>query len=651
MRKIYLPLLALLALDASAAKLSPEESLARVLGMERQRSSATLSAGRFALAWSSENENVYCFNNSQGGFLITAGDDMMGASLLGYSDTGRIDPANLPPALMDMLEAFSTGYFESAPTRSAKSALPPILKSTWTQDLPYNNDCPQGPDGTRAYTGCAATAIAQVLNHFKYPDCGTGEGTATMGDTALRLDLSQYPIDWANILDDYSGNYSPTEAAAVANLMHVTGMAINMEYGLSASAASVGDCVFGLTRHLKFDKSLRSLRRDFFTVSEWNNLVYEELAKDSPVVYFGFNGYGGHAFVIDGYDGEAGDYFHVNWGWGGMSDGYFLLTNLSPTQQGIGGSADGYNKNQEAFFDMVPDHGTEFYQPVIGLYGSFGVKNASLLKSKNPVFCAATPGVNNYQGFYNVGVETTKGNLGVRMVNNETGETTYAAASKVSSISVFGREQSFEIEAGAMPGEGEYTVTPAFLYEGIWQDIPQDATARVRLTLTVTDKRFKFSSQAEAVVLTVSGVSIDPQKDIINGEAVRLSATVSVEGGTFGGNLIPVLCTMDNTIVTHLSPRNVLLESGESAVLEWDEPFESSIAEGHYNFYIVKEDGFKIIFGPLEMNVKDPSSVDLIHLSQDDVEIYNMSGIRVTNPVKGGIYIMRCGTSFVKVRL
>ena len=43
--------------------------------------------------------------------------------------------------------------------------------------------------------------------------------------------------------------------------------------------------------------------------------------------YDGASNTGGHAFVCDGY---SEGYFHFNWGWGGMSDGYFLLTALDP---------------------------------------------------------------------------------------------------------------------------------------------------------------------------------------------------------------------------------------------------------------------------------------------------------------------------------
>lgn len=143
---------------------------------------------------------------------------------------------------------------------------------------------------------------------------------------------------------------------------------------------------------------------------------------------------------------------------------------------------------------MLPDAGTEDYRPVVGLYGTFGVKSASILKSVNPEFCASVAGVNGYQGFYNVGLFTLSGKLGIRCVNNSTGEETLISATQSSSIPVQGRVQSYEISSADMPGEGEYTVTPVFETGGEWYDVSEDASVRKTLTLTVTDKRFKFKS-------------------------------------------------------------------------------------------------------------------------------------------------------------
>ena len=64
-----------------------------------------------------------------------------------------------------------------------------------------------------------------------------------------------------------------------------------------------------------------------------------------PVLYGGLSATAGHLFVFDGYD--INDFFHINWGWGGLSDGYYALTALNPSSQGIGGGSGGYNSHQD----------------------------------------------------------------------------------------------------------------------------------------------------------------------------------------------------------------------------------------------------------------------------------------------------------------
>ena len=76
-----------------------------------------------------------------------------------------------------------------------------------------------------------------------------------------------------------------------------------------------------------------------YTYDNWIDLIYNELYQGRPVVYGGEGTDVGHEFVCDGYMYEGGDLFHINWGWGGMSDGYFVLSVLNPDEQGIGGLA------------------------------------------------------------------------------------------------------------------------------------------------------------------------------------------------------------------------------------------------------------------------------------------------------------------------
>lgn len=58
-------------------------------------------------------------------------------------------------------------------------------------------------------------------------------------------------------------------------------------------------------------------------------LVRDELESNRPVIYSGNNSEGGHAFICDGY--KEDEAFHINWGWGGISNGYFYFPHWIPT--------------------------------------------------------------------------------------------------------------------------------------------------------------------------------------------------------------------------------------------------------------------------------------------------------------------------------
>ena len=96
-----------------------------------------------------------------------------------------------------------------------------------------------------------------------------------------------------------------------------------------------------LVKYFGYDKGARYVDRDEYTTSQWEELVYNEVAEGRPVLYSGATVRNeGHQFVCDGYDDGL---FHINWGWGGMSDGYFRLSVLDPGTQGTGGATSGLN--------------------------------------------------------------------------------------------------------------------------------------------------------------------------------------------------------------------------------------------------------------------------------------------------------------------
>ena len=90
-----------------------------------------------------------------------------------------------------------------------------------------------------------------------------------------------------------------------------------------------------------------------YPVDSLNAIIAAELSANRPVIVSGSNDEGGHAFVCDGCDNRG--YFHINWGWGGSNDGYYLLTALNPGKsQGIGGTTKGYNKGTCFFIGLQP---------------------------------------------------------------------------------------------------------------------------------------------------------------------------------------------------------------------------------------------------------------------------------------------------------
>ena len=107
------------------------------------------------------------------------------------------------------------------------------------------------------------------------------------------------------------------------------------------------------------NSAYRANRSDY-SIDDWFDMLYNDLAEGYPICFAGFSSGGGHAFVIDGFDGE--NLFHLNWGWGGGSNGWFLVSILNPGDtSGIGASSssDGYSMGQYALLNLrLPDTNT-----------------------------------------------------------------------------------------------------------------------------------------------------------------------------------------------------------------------------------------------------------------------------------------------------
>ena len=364
-------LAALAASSAGARTLSPAEALARAAKSPQTVVGGTSRALSVLEPVMTVGENqspaVYVFTPNESGYLIVSADDVA-APVLGYSDTGSFDPENMSPSMRWWLEQYSAqiqaaaaenaGSYQ-ATLRENRAAIAPLLQTKWDQGSPYNKYCPVYKSGSQTYptyTGCVATAMAQVMKYHNWPDKAAAGAVFSYdweGQT-LAASFSNYAFDWSNMLPDYSAAPTATtvQQDAVAKLMQACGYSIEMNYGPSASGASSAAVGGALAKYFKYDSGLRNELRQCYTLADWETLIYNSLQADGPVLYSGSNNEGGHCFVCDGYQGDG--YFHINWGWSGMSDGYFLLNALDPDQQGAGGSTSGYNGGQEILIGIRP---------------------------------------------------------------------------------------------------------------------------------------------------------------------------------------------------------------------------------------------------------------------------------------------------------
>lgn len=169
------------------------------------------------------------------------------------------------------------------------------------------------------------------------------------------------------MLPKYTSNTPGTETqrSAVAELMVMCGTALKMNYSASASGASTSLIATSLKNYFDYDASITGISRSNYREAEWNQLIYDELAAARPVAYSGYPANGdGHAYVIDGYDKD--NYFHVNWGWGGYCNGFFLLSVLNPYHPESTTPSEGqYHLNQNAIIGIQKNTGAPYIPELV----------------------------------------------------------------------------------------------------------------------------------------------------------------------------------------------------------------------------------------------------------------------------------------------
>ncbi|MBR2428743.1 MAG: C10 family peptidase [Alistipes sp.] len=276
------------------------------------------------------------------GFVIVAGDDRV-APVLAYSTRYTIaDEDMLPPNFAGWLVYVDDAVkyvrendiaADEATARLWSELYVPtnatlLNTARWSQYQPYNKYCPLD-DGALSLTGCTQTAMAIIMHYNRWPAEAQGTTvpftTSTKGLDVPARDLN-HKYDWDNMLYEYvEGEYSDAEGDAVAVLMADLGHSFQADYSAISTAAFPNNVA--MYENYGYSPSCYIAMRDYYSAESWNALLRSEIDANRPIFYSAYTAdEAGHAFVIDGYD--ANDYFHVNWGWGGMSDGFFKIEGL-----------------------------------------------------------------------------------------------------------------------------------------------------------------------------------------------------------------------------------------------------------------------------------------------------------------------------------
>lgn len=313
------------------------------------------------------------------GFVIVSGDDRA-YPVLGQSDEGNFDPDNLPENLRAILAYYQEQitYADKIDMRASvameaewnrylsgylRAATGEVLLPTanWGQGDPFNRQTPL-KNGQHAPTGCMATAVGILMKYHGYPEQARPENRVPSYND---LSISYGSYDWNNIPNELTGSSAAEHIGAVSNLLWQVGANMSMRYEPEESSAYIDDALVAMRDVFGYSRQMKHLLQSFsdmdYSWEEWERIIHEELDNGRPVLYGSETEtrvdafYGkAHAFICDGYD-TYGRY-HINWGWGGMYNGFYVLSSLDPKNDQTWG---GYNRGHEMVINIKPNKDSE----------------------------------------------------------------------------------------------------------------------------------------------------------------------------------------------------------------------------------------------------------------------------------------------------
>lgn len=547
--------------------------------------------------------SYYVFNVGENdGFVIVSGD-MRAKDILGYSYDGTFDINKISDNFRNWLSGYEQeierlftqqfvvrqsvekeGYSRLEKTFAA-SITPLLGNLKWNQDSPYNDLCPiiVASTGERAAVGCVATAMAQIMKYHKWPDVGVGGNSYKTNTLKLDVsaDFSSNPYDWANMTNGYHSQSTEKEKKAVAALMYHCGVAVNMDYWYSSSAFSY-NIANALIRNFKYESNIQMYKREFYPQSEWVDMIKSELNAGRPIFYRGDSKDVGHIFVCDGYDTQG--LFHFNWGWSGMSDGYFELSALNPLSLGIGGgSSSGFNYNQAIIIGVQRPGGIALPESYLLHFG--GILSAfPTLLGRTDVFtldagALLNHGVNQFTCDYGVGLFDASGNLV---------EVLCEANIKLNANMMTGGPSGIfnNLKISASVSEGNYKLRPMYKVEGKsdWHFMRGKVGKPQYIDVNVASDVINILSPDAMPNLVLN--SIVANENLYKGKKGTIDINLTNSGGEYNSKLRLLLKTATGSIAQYFTTDIVNVAEGETKTIRF--MIDNIVATaGNYNLVLM----------------------------------------------------------------
>lgn len=604
MRKfIFLTWFFLAGLCAHAKDITPSQATGiaqRFLGRQAG-AGAKKAAEKMQLAYTGRNATgqncLYVFNSTSGqGYVIVAADDQAD-EILGYSDNGSFALTDMPENLqswmasyVDQISYLKRNHLKKSATGTVTlydTEVKPLLGNIqWNQDSPYNDQCPVYDISSRCATGCVATAMAQVMYYNRWPEQGVGTHTyapSILYGKTLTADFANTRYDWDAMLPQYDANSSDEACDAVAQLMLHCGISVDMQYSSSSGATSFS-VPQALINYFGYDRGIAYRTRQNYSSTEWQSVIIDELNHHRPLIALGQSSAGGHCFVFDGYDRNG--LVHVNWGWGGMSNGYFRTSALTPATQGIGGAEGGFNYNQYIV--------TGIQRPVDNSYADIElVSSEGLVPSKTRVASDETLSIALHGTLYNAGWQDAALHFGLVAVDAN-GQQTVIESLNAPDTVLMGymyNGLAFDSVAFSSLADGSYRLYPAArsTEDGSpWQPIRDEYVGYpnyLNVSVAHGDVRFSYP---DYFCLNADSVSVETE--MFAGRLTQMTAHIVNSGDVnYLGEVQPLLLdAQTGRKVAEGTKQKIDLEPGGDIEVSFTDVF--SVAPGDYLLTFIDDD-------------------------------------------------------------